>query len=57
VNYLEKEAIMLGCTHMIVNIHPDNVVSKDNFEKFGYQFYRDFYLENQYLRKFYFKEL
>jgi len=57
VDYLEKEAIMLGGSHMIVNVHPDNEVSKNNFKKFGYQFYRDIYLEYQYLRRFYFKEL
>src|SRR5690554_1835714 len=57
VDYLEKEAIILGGSHMIVNVHPDNEVSKNNFKKLGYQFYRDIYLENQYLRRFYFKEL
>ena len=54
VYYLEKEAIILGGSHMIVNVHPDNEVSKNNFKKLGYQFYRDIYLENQYLRRFYF---
>jgi len=57
VDYLEKEAIMLGGSHIIVNVHPDNEVSKNNFKKFGYKFYRDIYLENQYLRRFYLKKL
>ena len=56
-NYLINYVVSIGGKYILLNVHPDNLVSIRNFEESGFVHYKDLILDDRYKRKIYYNKL